>query len=997
MRDVNNSITPKKSFYQRWAIWILLCVLIVAPMTFYGAAKAVQSNVNKVEDWLPKSFAETKELSWFRKNFPTDQFILISWEGCKIGNDADIPDDVRIDHLTRILRGEAVPELDANPPSATASLEPVDRSVDPIQIKKYVKSVSNGREMLRDLTKAPMNIPRDVAISRLQGSLIGPDGSQTCLVVSITPEATTHLKDVMGRGVKRPLKLREDIPPGIIHRAVAKAGITSDQVHFGGPPVDNIAIDEEGEKTLVRLAGVSGILGLFLAYWSLRSIKLTMVVFACGVLSAAASLAMIWLTGETVDAVVLSMPSLVYVLSISGAVHFINYYRDAVLESGMYRATERAAIHAIKPAFLCSLTTAFGLLSLCSSDLTPIRKFGIYSASGVMILLVVVYLYLPAALQFWQFGKRWEGEAKKAQEADLPPEERRNSISERMWAVISSWIVRHHIGVSIATVAVTLFVGWGVTRTKTSIDLLELFDSRARILQDYRWLETNIGRLVPMEIVIRFDRESQSLGNRNADTDIEELFRLTFLERLETVALIQQTIEAKFGEEGQKVVGKSLSAATFAPSLPSGSGDMGSFIKRSAYDTRLRQSRDEFIKSGFLRIDPTNGGELWRISLRVAAFKGVDYGQFVHELRDEITPITDAHDYRLQVLQELSARDQEGLFSGNKVYIWDQVATTDASEKHRHQLMISALESLLAKARIGVARIVKDPSSVPATDLEKLNKLDAVILAGQFSDSDVKFIDSGLTKVIDLKVGVAGVSTKPTVEAGSQVAEAGNQAWLSAVYTGVVPIVYKAQRELLQSLVESTVWSFLTITPLMMLVSRSLRAGMVAMIPNVMPILLVFGAMGWINISIDIGSMMSASIALGVAVDDTIHFLSWFRADLDRLKDRKAAIVSAYRRCATPTLQAAMISGLGLSVFAFSTFTPTQRFGWLMLTILIAGVASELILLPSILAGPLGKVFEPRERNHGLRRWWLIAQYELRKRMWNSTEAVDSDKHQQAA
>jgi len=186
---------------------------------------------------------------------------------------------------------------------------------------------------------------------------------------------------------------------------------------------------------------------------------------------------------------------------------------------------------------------------------------------------------------------------------------------------------------------------------------------------------------------------------------------------------------------------------------------------------------------------------------------------------------------------------------------------------------------------------------------------------------------------------------------------------------------------LLKSLVESTLWSFLTITPLMMLVSRSIRAGMVAMIPNVLPVLVVFGAMGWLDIAIDIGSMMSASIALGVAVDDTIHFLSWFRADLLKLRDRNQAIIAAYKRCAVPTLQAALISGLGLSVFAFSTFTPTQRFGWLMLTILIAGVISELVMLPAIIASPLGKVFEPRTaRHHGFSRWWLIARYELRKR-----------------
>jgi predicted RND superfamily exporter protein len=146
----------------------------------------------------------------------------------------------------------------------------------------------------------------------------------------------------------------------------------------------------------------------------------------------------------------------------------------------------------------------------------------------------------------------------------------------------------------------------------------------------------------------------------------------------------------------------------------------------------------------------------------------------------------------------------------------------------------------------------------------------------------------------------------------------------------------------------------------MWLVCRSIAGGSVVMLPNVLPVLVVFGGMGWLGIAVDIGSMMSASIALGVAVDDTIHFLTWYREDLKKLGDRKAAIVAAYGRSGPPTLQAALISGLSLSVFAFSTFTPTQRLGWLMMTILVCGVIAELVMMPAILAGPLGKAFPVR-------------------------------------
>ncbi|MEQ1825710.1 MAG: MMPL family transporter [Pirellula sp.] len=964
-------IVGKKTFYDRWGWLILIGSLACVPFTFFSAGKAVQSNVNKVEDWLPKSFVETSELAWFRKNFPSDQFILVSWEGCKLGEDPATggeQDDPRIAKLASLVSPIVVDE----------------NNVDALEAKKYFKGVSTGRQLLDQLTSGSHPLSILDAIERLKGSVLGPDGRQTCVIVSLDPETTAKLKPILGHGQMR--IFRPNVPPGVLRRLIAQAGIPDDQLHLGGPPVDNIAIDEEGEKTLVRLAGFSGLLGLGLAWWSLRSVVLTMIVFFCSVTSAAASLGLIWATGETVDAIVLSMPSLVYVLAISGAVHFVNYYRDAVEDGGLSGATERAVIHALKPAILCSATTAIGLMSLCASELTPIRKFGLYSALGVMVLNVILFLLLPAALHLIGYAKRWvvtPDPKAKGRNSAIP--NRVDSKAEKFWEHVSNFIVRNHYAVAMCCLMVVGAIGFGLTRTKTSIDLLELFDSKARILKDYRWLEKNLGMLVPLEIVVQFDPEGMAKSaeakavEAKADEQVADASKneenslafdptkLTFLERMETIVQIQDAINTRFGDKGSKIVGRSMSAATFASSLPTTKGiSTKKYVERSLYNNALEGKRDEFVKSGFLRVDPS-GAELWRISLRVAAFEGVDYGQFVHNLRDAVSPIVDAHADRVRILKQLAAWSGESKFTGKEVMIWDPVSkgADDAEAFSPTKLRSDEISSLLTKSRVKVTRGTLDPAALPLVQLQRLSDFDAVVLTGAFSDKDIGALSVTLGKVIDLQ------APDPN----------GTKGLVSSTYTGVVPIVYKAQRALLQSLVESTLWSFLTITPLMMFVSRSFRAGIVAMIPNVLPVLVIFGAMGWLNISIDIGSMMSASIALGVAVDDTIHFLSWFRDDLKQIGDRRLAITACYKRCATPTLQAACISGLGLSVFALSTFTPTQRFGWLMLTILIAGVVAELILLPAILAGPLGKVFEPSQSRHNtVTRFVLIMRYELRRR-----------------
>ena len=460
-----------KTFYDRWGWLILIASLTCVPFAFYGAGKAVQSNVNKVEDWLPKSFAETAELAWFRKNFPSDQFILVSWDGCKLGENPELgaeEDDPRIAKLAALIDPQ----------------DPDPNDLNAVEAKKYFKGVSTGRQLIEQLTTGNHPLTYVEAIERLKGSVLGPDGRQTCVIVSLDPETTAKLKPILGHGQMR--IFRPNVPPGVLRRLIAEVGIPDDILHLGGPPVDNISIDEEGERTLVRLAGLSGLLGLFLAWWSLRSVVLTLIVFGCAVTSAASSLAMIWATGETVDAIVLSMPSLVYVLAISGAVHFVNYYKDAVQGGGLTGATERAVIHALKPATLGSTTTALGLLSLCASELTPIRKFGIYAASGVMILTIVLFLLLPAALHLIGYAKRWVVDSlpkdSKLSGQSSGAIQREDTFGERWWAGVAGFIVKNHFGVATACILFVVTVGFGLTRTKTSIDLLELFDSQARIL-----------------------------------------------------------------------------------------------------------------------------------------------------------------------------------------------------------------------------------------------------------------------------------------------------------------------------------------------------------------------------------------------------------------------------------------------------------------------------------------------------------------------------------
>ncbi len=194
------------------------------------------------------------------------------------------------------------------------------------------------------------------------------------------------------------------------------------------------------------------------------------------------------------------------------------------------------------------------------------------------------------------------------------------------------------------------------------------------------------------------------------------------------------------------------------------------------------------------------------------------------------------------------------------------------------------------------------------------------------------------------------------------VLEAESARGVKATYTGVIPLIYKAQRQLFRDLIRSFLTAFFVIALVMVVVLRSVRAGLLAMLPNVFPAVIVFGFMGWSGVLIEIGSVMTASAALGIAVDDTFHFLAWFRRGVEAGMPRHKALHHAYRRCAQAMISTTVICGAGLIVFSLSTFMPIVHFAWLMVTLLAAALLGDLVFLPAMLAGPLGEVFRGKRK-----------------------------------
>ena len=177
-------------------------------------------------------------------------------------------------------------------------------------------------------------------------------------------------------------------------------------------------------------------------------------------------------------------------------------------------------------------------------------------------------------------------------------------------------------------------------------------------------------------------------------------------------------------------------------------------------------------------------------------------------------------------------------------------------------------------------------------------------------------------------------------------------------FTGLSPVIYEAKNLLFRDLLVSFMLAFALITPVMMWILRSFLGGLLVMIPNVAPVAVVFGAMGWLQVPVDIASILTASVAFGIAVDDTLHFVTWFKKGQQRGMRRTDAVRFAYSRCSVAMFQTTLIFCSALSVFLWVEFLPIRTFAILMASMLAGAVIADLVLLPAILSGRTGQFIQ---------------------------------------
>lgn len=160
---------------------------------------------------------------------------------------------------------------------------------------------------------------------------------------------------------------------------------------------------------------------------------------------------------------------------------------------------------------------------------------------------------------------------------------------------------------------------------------------------------------------------------------------------------------------------------------------------------------------------------------------------------------------------------------------------------------------------------------------------------------------------------------------------------------------------LVRGQVESLALAAAVITFIMFLALRSFVAGALSLIPNAFPIIINFGIMGLLGIPLNTSTALISVVALGIAVDDTIHFLTEYNRKRAESLPMREALQRAILEKGTAICASSLILVIGFGVLLFSSFVPTMSFGGLSAVIMITALVGDLIVLPAAMLSFDGK------------------------------------------
>lgn len=669
--------------------------------------------------------------------------------------------------------------------------------------------------------------------------------------------------------------------------------------YLAGLPATTIQISHNIKKDLVLLIPFVVILVLIILYLSFRRPGGVVLPILNVTISTIWTLGMMAFTNTPMTILSSIIPVLMIAVGSAYGIHLISHYYDELDRANPGNRENHLGIvwHTVKiagtPIVMAGLTTMAGFGSLAVSSVLPMKSFGIFTSFGVASALVVAMILIPSLLLL------------------NPGKPNQNKTSENqdhlLLGILTNITINRKILLSVLSIFLIAGSIYFLPRVVIDNDIVAYFKKTTEVRRSENFIKENFAGTNSFDMVIS-GKEKGSLNNPEI---------LLFMDNFKIWIL-----------ENYSEVGKIISYSDFIKRINQVLNE--DTPGRVQLESRIENTENEFKEDDSVWEDSFSGNDSFTTDSSSS-----DNGSFFTSEQEEVSLEGKSEEHSLIIVK--SSTLMENLWSA---YL------------NNPDNFIEALAKLTNYKGMDYYEIPENPEKYNLNnnqDLSNLISQNLMIYSGNLSSWADEALEPTQGRMsVQLKVEGSRFTDMLITELKVYVDKNIPEGY-SLIYAGNALAASSLTHEIVRSAIKSIFLSILLVFLILSVTYRSPVAGLIGIAPLSLTVLVNFGVMGLTKIPMDISTAMVGSIAIGIGIDYTIHFISSYNHHYT--KERSALEIT--RRTMNSSGKAiifnAMSVAAGFAVLIFSQFNPLMYFG--LLIVITMGVSSlaSLTLLPLLL------------------------------------------------
>ena len=713
------------------------------------------------------------------------------------------------------------------------------------------------------------------------------------------------------------------------------------KIHFAGLPHIRVVIGKRVVSEMYIFIGLAIIVTSILLFIFFRSLR---VVLFCNLVVFVAviwSLGSIGLFGFKLSILMALIPPLMIVIGIPNCIFLLNKFHREVKDHGnKTKALSRVIQKVGNATFLTNLTTALGFSTFIFTNSEKLTEFGTIASINILIVFILSICIIPIVFSLAKHPK-------PRHLKHLEKSYTRNVINKLVH--LSSY---KRPAVYATTIIVVLLAIWGLTKIEATGNLTSDLPESDPILKDIEFIQDNFGGAIPFEIIVDYKEDGRKFKNSML-SKIENVQQhladdTLFSKSVSLVDFMKLVNMAYYGNNPDKytlISRKDL--RRLGSYVKNFQDDLEQTSRIHRYLDSLNSGNKKYYDSIYGNYPDLSRSDLFRDNLNQYNIKSSALEEI--EKSKDFERITNKLVQSKYPKPSMAFKMKDLIDTANttlriRMQILD-IGSYEIIEK-THQLS-KEIDSILNPDKKQVARYFKAfnegnegyADSIFNVSTSYLNNVTHLLADG---DPDLQF---------EFDMNPALVKDYYSKDEFSKVlGQAIEREHFDFLITGTSVITAEGTQYLVKNLLTSLLIAIFIIAFLMSLLFKSWRMVLVSLVPNFIPLLITAGIMGFFAIPIKPSTILVFSIAFGISVDDTIHFLAKYRQELQtRGYDLKSCVINALRETGLSMFYTSIILFFGFSMFSLSQFGGTQALGLLVSLTLLVAMLTNLAVLPSLL------------------------------------------------